>query len=199
MMAAGGGTPNQLDILRAEVAALQVEYVRLQEQMGLEPPERVQQSGCPSFQLKCRLQRDEAIVDMTDLEEGDALHSSEEAIDLTRGGRENSGTQATGLVIEKEILKAMMRREHELRRSPITQQKYAEAEEREDTDWMDVTIELQKQVRRAFQRTRLSVFDKLSLSWLLKRSAISEISLPVTAISGDLFKCSSLPLGDAVA
>jgi hypothetical protein len=160
MMAAGGGTPNQLDILKAEVAALEAEYVRLQEQMGLEPG---QQSGCPSFQLKCRLQRDEAIIDMT--EEDDVLHSSEEAIDLTRGGQEKSGTQATGLVIAKEILKAMLRREHELRRSPITQQKYAEAEEKEDTDWMDVTTELQKQVRRAFQIIRLFVFDKLSISF----------------------------------
>jgi hypothetical protein len=165
MMAAGGGTPNQLDILRAEVAALQAEYVRLQEQMGFEPPECGQQSGCPPFQLNCRLQRDEAIVDTTDLEEENVLHLSEEAIDLTRGGRGKSGTQATGLVIAKEILKAMLRREHELRRSPITQQKYAEAEEKEDTDWMNVTIELQQQVRRAFQITRLFVFDKLSLSF----------------------------------
>jgi hypothetical protein len=44
----------------------------------------------------------------------------------------------------------MLRREHELRTSDATQARYAEAETRWDTDWMEVTIGLQEQVCTEF-------------------------------------------------
>lgn len=37
-----------------------------------------------------------------------------------------------------EVLAAMLRRENELRLCPETQKDYAEAEKRNDTDWMEV-------------------------------------------------------------
>eukprot|EP01027_Heterolobosea_sp_BB2_P016095 GEZU01022957.1.p1 GENE.GEZU01022957.1~~GEZU01022957.1.p1 ORF type:complete len:198 (-),score=47.91 GEZU01022957.1:814-1407(-) len=52
--------------------------------------------------------------------------------------------------VDKETLKAMLRREHELRTSPETQARYTAAERLPNTDWLEVTIELQKQVAREF-------------------------------------------------
>lgn len=46
-----------------------------------------------------------------------------------------------------DTLAAMLRREDGLRLAPETQAAYAAAELREDTSWMEVTDELQKQVR----------------------------------------------------
>jgi hypothetical protein len=54
------------------------------------------------------------------------------------------------VVITKELLKNMLRRENELRLSEETQKKYMEAEKKSETDWMEVTIELQRQVVREF-------------------------------------------------
>jgi hypothetical protein len=53
-------------------------------------------------------------------------------------------------IITKDMLKDMLRRENELRLSEETQQKYREAERKSETDWMEVTIELQRQVVREF-------------------------------------------------
>lgn len=46
----------------------------------------------------------------------------------------------------EEILEKMLAREQELRMSQETQAKYREAEERSDTDWIEVTVQLQRQV-----------------------------------------------------
>jgi hypothetical protein len=54
------------------------------------------------------------------------------------------------VVITKDLLKDMLRRENELRLSEETQRKYQEAERKSETDWMEVTIELQRQVVREF-------------------------------------------------
>mmetsp|Transcript_26223 Transcript_26223/g.66744 ORF Transcript_26223/g.66744 Transcript_26223/m.66744 type:complete len:142 (-) Transcript_26223:1096-1521(-) len=45
---------------------------------------------------------------------------------------------------------AVLKREDELRLSPETQALYEEAELRDDTDWMEVTSELQRRVLREF-------------------------------------------------
>lgn len=55
------------------------------------------------------------------------------------------------LYIDKATLKEMLRREHYLRTCEETQAKYAQAEGREDTDWMEVTIGLQEQVIQEFK------------------------------------------------
>ncbi|GAQ85120.1 hypothetical protein KFL_002200060 [Klebsormidium nitens] len=131
------GASPQLNLLRAQIAALQSEYDRLQEQAANDEPHECNIGSCPlpDFHM-----RDEAILDLT----SSANEGSRDIIDLTQVGR---GVDA---VIDKDTLKAMLRREHELRHSPATQKKYAEAEKMEVTDWMDVTIELQKQVVREF-------------------------------------------------
>eukprot|EP00243_Klebsormidium_subtile_P011624 TRINITY_DN6681_c0_g3_i1.p1 TRINITY_DN6681_c0_g3~~TRINITY_DN6681_c0_g3_i1.p1 ORF type:complete len:222 (-),score=28.48 TRINITY_DN6681_c0_g3_i1:32-697(-) len=131
------GSSPQLSLLRAEIAELQSEYDHLQQKVANNDPQECNTGTCllPA--------RDEAILDLTTSANGDGLLPGG-ILDLTQVGR------GEGTLIDKETLKAMLRREHELRRSPATQEKYAKAEEREDTDWMDVTIELQKEVVREF-------------------------------------------------
>lgn len=52
-----------------------------------------------------------------------------------------------GKAVGEEILGKMLAMEQELRMSKETQDKYREAEERSDTDWIEVTVQLQRQVR----------------------------------------------------
>lgn len=54
------------------------------------------------------------------------------------------------VIITKEFLKNMLRRENELRLSDETQKKYMEAEKKSEADWINVTLELQRQVVREF-------------------------------------------------
>jgi len=54
------------------------------------------------------------------------------------------------VLITKSKLLAMLRREQEMRVSPITQDKYRQAELDEDTDWMEVTLQLQRDLIREF-------------------------------------------------
>lgn len=131
------GSSPQLKLLKAQIAALQSEYNRLQNQAAVNEPQECNTGCCPLPEF--RNARDEAILDLTSsVREKSSLSGG--VIELTQEVR------AVGGNIDKETLKAMLRREHMLRRSPDTQRQYAEAEEKEDTDWMDVTIELQKQV-----------------------------------------------------
>jgi hypothetical protein len=53
-------------------------------------------------------------------------------------------------IVDKDTLKQMLRREQQLRTSADTQAAYSAAESSGDTDWMEVTINLQKQVVSEF-------------------------------------------------
>jgi len=56
----------------------------------------------------------------------------------------------TVLPIPKETIKAMLKRENEIRLSEHTQALYANAETQANTDWMDITEELQRTVVKEF-------------------------------------------------
>ena len=58
----------------------------------------------------------------------------------------NPGVDDVKSIVDKDTLKKMLRREQELRTSDATQKMYMAAEQSGDTDWMEVTAELQKQV-----------------------------------------------------
>lgn len=57
---------------------------------------------------------------------------------------------ATRLMVPRDILIAMLQREHELRTCPETQAMYAAAETSFDTDWMEETSKMQEQLVKDF-------------------------------------------------
>ena len=58
----------------------------------------------------------------------------------------NSVRTIHGHVVDDDMLKAMLIREEQLRVSPEAQAVFAAYEERQDVDWMEHAVELQKQV-----------------------------------------------------
>ncbi|KNC46226.1 uncharacterized protein AMSG_02677 [Thecamonas trahens ATCC 50062] len=66
------------------------------------------------------------------------------------GADEHIRVAALRELMDGPTVVAMLERENELRLSTRVQELYAAAERRSDTDWMEVTLELQKQVATEF-------------------------------------------------
>lgn len=104
-------------------------------------------------------------------------------------------------VVPKEIrekLELLVRREEELRKSPDVQKLYQQAEEREDTDWIEVTMKLRQQVLEEFGITGPDRFTILEYAarryeaFYVKENLASKCNLQ----SGDVFRCSDIHVYD---
>lgn len=90
-----------------------------------------------------------------EMEEDLGEHTEEQlraiAMALQKKLQERLALKELRAAVDKETLKAMLRRENELRLSPEMQQQYTEAETHtSELEWMEVTSELQRRVAREF-------------------------------------------------